>query len=322
MSGVTSRSRRAGSVLGVAEALAAAYFVVVLSVYGFSKLTLHQFYTKLHWWDSKVSELDGFQLSWTFYDHSPAYQFFAGAVELTLVILVFFERTRKLGVFIALPFLANLALLNIEYDIGAIGAVINLSIAIAVLSLRHLRDYKVFFWDREESRKSDVMEQRGVRWFAVGTRAIAVLCVIALNGAFIRSEQRIRTQSVLYGAWHLDSAVTSGAEGEATPEEFASGAVWYFDLVTDFGVRVRDSLQFGTYAIDSTTHGIRLALYDLDPPGYHHVRAHGAGLAQALYFRPERLRRARTGRYRLDGNRLIIETTGANPLTLYLRRAA
>jgi hypothetical protein len=67
--------------------------------------------------EGRVGDLGPMRLLWAFMSYSRPYSFFAGAMELAMVVLLCFRRTSTLGVLIGLPVLINVALLNLCYDV-------------------------------------------------------------------------------------------------------------------------------------------------------------------------------------------------------------
>lgn len=67
--------------------------------------------------ETRVGELRPMGVLWTLMSTSRPYSFFAGAMELLVVVLLAFRRTATLGALLCLPVLANVALMNFCYDV-------------------------------------------------------------------------------------------------------------------------------------------------------------------------------------------------------------
>jgi hypothetical protein len=309
-----SRTKGVRRILPYIEGVAVAYLVLFLTIYGGSKLHLSQFFTRLSWMDAKVSELDGFTLTWLFYGWSPVYQFFAGFVEISCAVLLFFRRTRRLGALLTAPFMLNLVLLNLEYDIGAVNDAVPMLVASTVLCLIYTRDYKKFFWDMQPARP-----MVGRRALLAGTVAKYVIATMGVVGsavlyfAFFRGGH---AKSDLYGRWRVESVERSGPGGGAPT--VASGDVLYFDVRDDFGLRTKDSVHYGTYALDPRKRQLNVAIYAANFEAYKELNY---GSVRDKYFAPQNLRDSLSGTYRLDENgMLVIEARSRqDSLTIRLR---
>ena len=67
--------------------------------------------------EQRVGDLTPMALLWTFMEYSRPYAFFAGLVELSVVMLLCVRRTATLGAFICVAAMTNVALLNYAYGV-------------------------------------------------------------------------------------------------------------------------------------------------------------------------------------------------------------
>jgi len=174
------------------------YFITFLMlIYGLVKVFQGQFYTDEYWRDTSLRNLDGMQLVWSFYGHSPLYQSLLGLVEVFLGILFLFRRTTALGIVLFVPIMANLVAINFFFQVGALQSAVPLLLAGFVLLFLHWHRLKSFFWDT-----SGVLACSGTRpWLApasVATLAVGLAALVLYNN-LLRFPQDLKIR----GAWQF-----------------------------------------------------------------------------------------------------------------------
>jgi len=125
------------------------YFVsAVLISFAISKFFNVQFqiwnvtdYTPLKY----LSDMD---LAWAFFGRSYNYNLFLGTIEFFAGVLILFDKTRLIGLLLALGIYLNVVIIDYEFNISdALGhALLELGIIILLL-IPYLKDLKIFFWD-------------------------------------------------------------------------------------------------------------------------------------------------------------------------------
>ena len=166
-------------------------------VYGLVKIFHGQFYTDEYWKDTLLGQLSGMQLVWSFYSYSPIYETFLGAIEVVVGLLILFKRTVGLGIVLFLPVMANLVLINIIYQVGALGSAVPLLLAGLILLCLHFRSLKRYFWDSDERNR------------VAGFRAILPKATVILVGcglaAVILYNNKLKFQPdpEIRGAWNF-----------------------------------------------------------------------------------------------------------------------
>ena len=90
-----------------------------LAEFGWSKICHRQFVMPGSMLDLPYSSFSPADLFWTFFSYSYVFACIIGGLEIVGAMLLLFRRTRLLGVFVLLPILANILLMDIFYDIGA-----------------------------------------------------------------------------------------------------------------------------------------------------------------------------------------------------------
>jgi hypothetical protein len=104
------------------ELAARLYAGLLLSVYGLGKIMGGQFFLHgkipVEVGQIPLAEASGFQLAWVFFGFSQAYIWFIGGSQLLGSALLLFERTKLLGIAILLPILANIIVVDYNFDIS------------------------------------------------------------------------------------------------------------------------------------------------------------------------------------------------------------
>jgi hypothetical protein len=127
------------------------YFLAFdISIYGFGKIFKTQFGHLYSRDDLPIGNLNGFELTWNYFGHSHTFAVILGLLQIGGSILLLFRRTTLPGVFILLPVMVNIVLIDIFYQIPT-GALINaLIITFGLLYLLLLRwnDLKALFFNK------------------------------------------------------------------------------------------------------------------------------------------------------------------------------
>ncbi|HEY2376048.1 MAG TPA: hypothetical protein VGH98_08750 [Gemmatimonadaceae bacterium] len=145
------RRRARGRWLGEALKVLLRYSIALgIASYAVSKLWREQFPplfpTTL---DQRVGDLTPMSLLWSFMQYSYPYSFFAGVMELAVVLLLCFRRTATLGALLCLAVMGNVAMLNIAYGVQVKLYATMIVLSAAVLVVYELpRLYAVFILNR------------------------------------------------------------------------------------------------------------------------------------------------------------------------------
>ena len=166
-------------------------------VYGLVKIFHGQFYTDEYWKDTPLGELSGMQLVWSFYSYSPIYETFLGAIEVVVGLLVLFRRTIGLGIVLFLPVIANLVVINIIYQVGALGSAVPLLLAGMILLSLHFRSLKRCFWDSDERISRRVADLRTIL-----PKATVILVSCGLAAVILYNNKlKFKPDPEIRGAW-------------------------------------------------------------------------------------------------------------------------
>ncbi|MEO6721889.1 MAG: hypothetical protein ABIN67_16090 [Ferruginibacter sp.] len=95
-----------------------AYFIAFdLSMFGWQKLFHLQFFTPLGKLDMPFSSFSGDELLFAFYGHSHAFVIVIGIIEIVGSLFIAIKKTRMLGLFILLPLLLNILIMDYFYGL-------------------------------------------------------------------------------------------------------------------------------------------------------------------------------------------------------------
>jgi hypothetical protein len=129
------------------------------------------------------------RLSWLFIGYSDSYQFFSGLMEVIAAVLLFFRRTSALGAVASASVFANVAMLNLSYDIPVKIYSIHLFIYSVVLMIYEHKRLISFFLNRTAAPSSIYDVRFSAKWMRV-VRFImkyvypGVLLVMGISMAF------------------------------------------------------------------------------------------------------------------------------------------
>ena len=259
------------------------YLASAMCSYGIMKVFLNQFSEpSLSTLLQRYGYASPMGLAWTFTGFSPAYQFIAGALELSAGLLLCFRRTTTAGALLMIVVVSNVALLNYCFDVpvklwsthllaGAIG--------LAALDARRLLDLFIF------NRPTQAVELRphfeGRKQHIAGRVLKVLLLAFLLVPVIIQSIQSYAIygpgapRSPLYGIYEV---VEMREEGELRPGLISDDTRWrylIFDAPTQLGVQLMDD-SFERYGLEleretgamtlSVAQGDRYDRFLINPP--------------------------------------------------------
>jgi hypothetical protein len=188
----------------------------VLVLYGMDKVVPNaQFpFPTLETMVSRVGELSVYRLFWASMGTSTLYAFFGGAMEIAAAGLLLFSRTTVFGALLALSAMANVAVLNLGFDIPVKNFSIHLVLmAVFVLAGDFVRLTNFLLLDRPADPGNWGPAWRG-GWFRIGRvafKAVFILYVMATSVQACLGIQRARlTRSPLYGIYQVEEFTTDG----------------------------------------------------------------------------------------------------------------
>ena len=118
-----------------------------LCMIGWQKIFHHQFITPIGKLDNPFSSFSLGDLMWAFFGQSYPFIVVIGLTQIIGSVLLLFSRTRLLAVFILIPVLLNIILIDIFYEIGGVlGQAIILFVGVLYFLLIEYDRLKVFFF--------------------------------------------------------------------------------------------------------------------------------------------------------------------------------
>lgn len=174
------------------------YVAYSISTYGFAKILKTQFQAPQSVLETPVGDLNGFWLTWVYYGHSQTLAYILGAMQVGGSILLMFRKTRLAAIFLLLPLMVNIDLVNHFYAISPL-AYYNSAHYTLILLLLLFLDY---------DKLKIVFSYKGTMPFNLkaGLLTIARIVVIAaafLNIYFLR--QGFGPKTKLNGEWQVIS---------------------------------------------------------------------------------------------------------------------
>lgn len=125
------------------------YFLsLVLIAFAFSKFFNNQFEVFKYYGHFQLKDISRMNHAWSFFGRSYPYNLFLGIAEFAAGALLLFNRTRLIGLLIALALFTNILIIDIEFQVeAALGHVIVETIMVVLLLIPYLPSLKQYFWD-------------------------------------------------------------------------------------------------------------------------------------------------------------------------------
>ena len=164
---------------------------------------------------------------WTFMAASPGYTIFAGLVELTGSVLLFFRRTTLLGGLILAGALTNVEALDLGYRLGAGGddAALLLMLDLIVLAPYLPGLFSVLLGTGQSRLPHEPLPVRQ-RWYHSVPAKATLLCLALLP--FLYNGSRVwRAQHRVGQVWGLYDVVTFMRNGRTVIAQASDGSTWW-----------------------------------------------------------------------------------------------
>ncbi len=230
------------------------YVAYGISTYGFAKLLKTQFQTPQFIKDAKAKELNGFWLTWLYYGYSQTLAFIIGATQVIGSFLLLFRKTRLAGVFILIPVMVNIWLINHFYEISPLAYFNSLHYTFILLFLLCLDyDKLVLLFSYPEkisvNRKSILMN---------------VLRVAVIGGAFLNIyslRSGVAPITKLNGAWKVQSIAKNNIISLPTDYQDSLWTRAYFEwrygcLFKYNANQMEDKDMYGDYIVNENRHSL------------------------------------------------------------------
>jgi hypothetical protein len=161
-----------------------------LASFGLEKICHLQLVVPLSWQDRLYGSFTPSEIFWSFYSYSYTFGCIIAGLQIAGALLLLFNRTQLAGVFILLPVLANILLMDIFYQIGG-SVVVHASIMmLAVLYLLSLDvdRLKAFFFEASRRLPSLPVSRLGKVFIRLSIIYVPLL-LIAMHGSLDKKPQ-------------------------------------------------------------------------------------------------------------------------------------
>ena len=209
--------------------------------YGFIKiLAMQMTFPNLSQLATPLGDYLPMRLSWMFIGYSTPYQVFSGVAELLVALLLIWRRTALLGALLAVGVFANVAVLNLSYDIPVKIYSINLFIASLYLVGQEKDRLLAFFILNRPALPSGLYEKAFVGKAKIARIVAKSLFILMSFGMtafsyiqYYQSDLESRTrvlEPIEPGQYHVELFVKNG---DTIPESLADTLRWR-DVIFDY----------------------------------------------------------------------------------------
>lgn len=219
------------------------YFLAcMMLLYGIAKVVPMQFPPLwLGRYDTTLGEMSPMGLLWTFMQHAQTYVFITGCAEILAGVLLLWRRTHLFGALLSIAVMANVVLLNFNYDVCVKLFSVQLLAMAFSLVLPHARRLIGAVLGHPTSgvlpRTRGSMQYEIARSLAK-TLFLASIAVAAWGQIRFGTSLR-REKTVLHGSWRVDYQARDGVE---VPPLFTDDTRWRRLVIHELGA----SLRFAT----------------------------------------------------------------------------
>jgi hypothetical protein len=209
------------------------WLAAAVSSYGFAKISGAQFQGsgEIILRDSLLGDVSGNYLTWHYFNFSHTYMLIIGYVQIGGALLLLFRRTTLAGIFILLPVMINIVLIDLFYGIPPVPTAnaIVFTAALIYLLLLYSRKLLILFF-----KKDDALPKRSNNAIK-NTLRIAVVAFAFIN--IYQSSLRYRTASTLAnaelsGKWKVEQSSINGTKILPNAWQTDSGVwtiIYFFD---------------------------------------------------------------------------------------------
>ena len=237
--------------------------------YGISKLVCLQFQVPAFVYTRPLGEIHGTMLTWAFLGYAPWFQVLLGLLETIPGLLLFFQRTQRLGAILLLPMTLNVFLMNYAMDLWAETKLIS-SVLLCLNLLLLATDwplYRKMVLSLVEGPTPSAGSRRLRIETIVSVLAAAcalMLAILALVGGSLRQVLSLRDfigprQINRAGSWTIEQLTVGSNNLTSTQPEHL-----YFDFAQGCIYRNRqDVIHRGTFVADLQKHTFSIKSVDM-----------------------------------------------------------
>ncbi len=174
------------------------YVAYYISMYGFAKILKTQFQPPQSVLETPVGDLNGFWLTWVYYGHSQTLAYILGAIQVGGSILLMFRKTRLAAVFLLLPVMVNIDLVNHFYAISPL----------AYFNSAHYTFILLFLLFLDYDKLKTVFSYKGTMPLNLKAGLLTIARIIVIAAAFLNIyflKQGFEPKTKLNGEWQVIS---------------------------------------------------------------------------------------------------------------------
>ena len=248
---------------GIFQTLSVLYLALNISTYGAAKILGTQFQPPHYVLERPIGELNGFWLTWTYYGYSHAMALILGWTQIIGCALILFRSTRLTGLFILLPVMVNIDLIDNFYHISpsANFNALHYTFFLVVLLLIDWPVLKAVFLAFRARVK--------VRYPRLLLNAAKVLVIVLAFFRVAQFKSQWPERSKLTGVWKVDSLLQKGqmvVPADHRGEYWSTLYIeWRYGCLFKYDPdRFQDKDAGGPYTLDPKAGMVRMQLYTED----------------------------------------------------------
>ncbi|WP_312297178.1 hypothetical protein [Chryseobacterium sp.] len=197
-------------VLAFSKEAVSLYLIIVLVKYGLDKIFKAQFYLpEPNILYSRFGNLDRDILFWSTMGASHFYSVFTGILELCAAVLIFFNRTRMLGLLFSLGIFLNILGINLGFDISVkLFSLMLLSMTVFALKDDWKTLYEFFILKKDMPRKGivkDNLNKPFMAWFKTAFLGLSLVIIIFPYMSSGNYNDDIAKRPFLHGAFRNEN---------------------------------------------------------------------------------------------------------------------
>jgi hypothetical protein len=255
------QKRKGGERLhGIFQTLIVLYLAFSISDYGAAKILGTQFQPPHFVLDTPIGELNGFWLTWTYYGFSHTMALILGWTQIVGSALILFRATRLIGIFILLPVIINIDLVDNFYQISPLANynALHYTFSLIVLLLIDLPLLKAAFLAYKARLQPRFL-----------VNALRLLVIVLAFGQIYQFKNSFTKRTRLNGVWKVDSLLQKGQmvipadhRGMVWSKlyiEWRYGCVFKYDPD-----RFQEKDLWGMYTLDEKAAVIKMKFYSPD----------------------------------------------------------
>jgi hypothetical protein len=260
------KSRKSNRLHRLLQGVISFYVAYQISMYGAAKVLKTQFQAPNYILERPIGELNGFWLTWTYFGHSQTMALLIGITQIIGSMLLLFRSTRLLGVFILIPVMLNINLVNHFYDISPL-AYYNALHYTFILFFLMLLDY-----DKLKTAFFSIRERININWKTVLLNVVRVLVIIAAFWHVYSLKNSFQPKTKINGEWQVQSITRNNQT--VFPSQWQDSVwtkiyfEWRYGCVFKYHPdKFQDKDSRGQYTIDEKKQTINVNFFPKDEKG-------------------------------------------------------